>query len=548
MSLIPTKSEEYHSLSSSSAERSLIPKKSLAVAGATAISSEGDIDNIKKVTEHLLKGTMKFEDTTCDPNIKVFFEAHMKSFKLNPDLSKKIYKEESNMVNKASSWMQELASKAEHYHMTDMIKPFFEQFRIFCKVLKSFNKNLRSSNDTKDLNIHFRTLKFAFKKLSEEYENTKKLFSERDEDEPIGWTSWMWSNKWSFLKWIWKYKYGLYITGTLLYNGTIYVGLPFGNFFDVMIRVVGTICFTFASDKVAMGKLIGFFMSIISQVIWSVYNLIPGIPDFGKLGAKAPQAIKSTYNAMKAAVFYIFLWFSLDWISYITKLICQGILVFGAGYRAGTESLTGIWNIFAEASEEIQGNVVNAAKVILDFVEEMGLSLTKGLTFIFVDIIGKNVVAPVFDYVKSLKDIPGSAWSSLKNMMWNDKGEVLDKTGKAMSLTVEQKERAKDLAVITKEGGKEVAALLRAKGVELQEVVNHALAQIRDDVMKKGPEVFEKVHKKVANNLENTMKSQGTNKLYKATKNLQIGRYTTKQTIMLFIVLSLFTWLVSFIG
>ena len=546
MSLIPTKSEESHALTSSSAERSLLPKKSLTVAGVTAIGSDDDVDKIKQVTEQLIKGTMKFEDTTCDPNIKVFFEAHMKSFKLNPVLSKKMYKEESEMVNKASSWMQELASKAEHYHMTDMIKPFFEQFRIFCKILKAFNKNLKNSRNTKDLEVHFRTLKFAFKKLAQSYKDTKDLFSERDEDEPIVWASWMWANKWSFIKWIWKYKYGLYITGTLIYNGTIYVGLPFGNFFDVMIRVVGTICFTFASDKVAMGKLLGFFISIVSQVIWAVYNLIPGMPDFGKLGANAPSAIKSTYNAMKAAVFYIFLWFSLDWISYITKLICQGILVFGASYRAGTESLTGIWSIFAESAQEIQGKTINAAKVILDFVEEMGISLTKGLSFIFVDIIGKNVVAPLFDFIKSIKDIPGSTWSGLKNMMWGDGGEVLDKTGKAIALTVEQKERASALAFITEEGGKEVGVLLRAKGVELQEVVNQALAQIRDDVMKKGPEVFEKVQEKVANNLENTMKSQGTNKLYQATKNLEIGRYTTKQTVMLFVVLALFTWLVSF--
>jgi hypothetical protein len=535
-----TEKDELLSMNSSKEGRNILPKQSIEIAGVIATSDKKTVNKIKKITGELLKNSMNFEDSECELNFKNFFEAHKKSERINTSISKKNYKKESEMVNKASSWMQETASVAEYYYMEDMIGPFYKSFRSFCNILNKYNKNLKTSKDSRDLNIHFRTLEFSFKKLEEEYKTTKLLFKERTDEEPISFMSQIWSGKWSFLKWIWKYKYCLYITGTLLYNGSVYVGLPFGGFFNVMIQIVGTVCYTFASDKVIMGKLLNLILYIISQTVWGIYSCMPQPEIFSKIGKNIPKWVKSAYSGCTAAVFYTFLWFSLDWVSKLVKMICQGIIVFGAGYRAGTESISGIWTIFEESAVSIKGDFNNAIILVSKLMENAGTSISDGISLIFVDVMFKGTVVPIISFVKHL---PRNAWDTIKNMVLDGKKTT---DGTQVVISKEQEEQLRALSIITKDGGKQIGELLKKHGIEIHEVVRYNIKNVFENSKKIAKASMDKSYEEVSNKLESVMKKQGTYKLYKGTHSLDIGLYTTKQTIMIYIVFAMISAIFSF--
>lgn len=366
------------------------------------------------------------DDKQCDPDIKTCYQAKANIKKINSKLGQMYIEEESRIFDDVSTKTQEIYRLLEHYNMSPLfVESYFKHFRGFCHTLKMYNEKLASKKNLtqKDVNKYFISVKFAHALVVEDYKNTMMFLEQRVnfEAKPAE-RSW-WSYAWTILKWMWNYKYILYISGLFLYNLKLFIlPEPITTGFNLMINLVGTICYTFASDRASMGTLLEFISSVFIIVLYGLYKAAGTIPGIGaiqyiisSMGRQIPSAIRKLFQVGRSVVFYFFLIWAIDWISYATKLVCQGVLIFGSAVNAGERAYYEVWTIFETGLTQIGQSISSAFSFIFEFVSKSGVQIASFMSKIFIETIYKDIILPAGQYVENL---PNKIWEGVKGMFW----------------------------------------------------------------------------------------------------------------------------------
>lgn len=538
---------------------SITLKKSSTVI-KSSVADKKVREEISSITAESLNANMKFEDTECDPASLSCLRGLAASYKIDKSLSKDQFEKVTFLINDVSDKSQEIFKKFELYGLPEeMGETFFKHFRYFCKALKKyyatleggFKKGAEKGLETQRESIirAFKSLKFVYDEYIVQYGIVNGLLSRRgkmDEEVPKrGIIKEIARRFWSLTKWLWKYKYVLYISGMLLYNVYNYVYLPWSSGINLLIQLCGSICYTFAADRVSLSKLLEFIGNSVYLILYGLFRTI--IPGFG-LTDYIPGFIKKTFHVGRAIVFYLFLHFSLDWIAYIIRLTCQGIVIFGFAFEQGTKTMNDIWGIFAESAEQIRGSVSNALKFISDFLVNSGVTISNMITKIFVDTIYNDILQPSYNYVAGL---PSRILQKIKNSWswWgNSKGDEFEEVRKGLSegirgsgdiVTKENDEfvMVEFLEKFATSDSKEIQSVLESQQEKFVSLVQEETEVIFGEIKSVSLETISKVKEKVESSFEKTIREQGTEKLWNDLQGLKFsgGELAKYISIILFV-------------
>jgi hypothetical protein len=548
-------------IESSEQIRSIIPPESLGIAAVCSVD-EKTATKVKQLTGNVLESIMDFKDVECDPNVKKMMEGHLNANKISNQTSYSNYKEESKMINTASSYMQEISEKAEFYHMEIMFQSYFDKYRMFCNVLKDYNKNLIKSKNKDDLKKHFRTLQFSFNKLIKDpYIDAKLLMKEREELEPKSFKKKIWASKWGFLKYIWKVKYNLYFLGILVYNTYEYVYLPgeITSYLNLLLRIVGTICYTF-TDPIMSAQLIQVFLNAISKIV-NVTLICTGLDSIQKI---VPDKLKNAYKGVEAFFSYIFLYFSLDFTRYIVSTCCQIMLIIAASYRGGFGMVSNnVWEHIVKSGELIGKSMSNAYVFIADSIVEAGINISEALSLIFIDVLGNSIIIPISRFIQTniLNKLPdiitpltffakvfsGGAYGKTDG---SDSTELMIYNNEKENLALAQKADAEQVMVFIEkyfngEDNTLSLSISEAKRKFLPKMTE-ALDYIRNDIIEEWPNLKQNIEKTILQNYRDIMKKQGTYELYNATFNYSnLTGISNTVVVFLFLIIALFTYFIG---
>lgn len=519
----------------------------LKTAVACAVDTEAE-KAIKKAGTVVLRANIKFsDDKECNPNTSDIFNGYKTAKDLDARFGKELYKRHTQVINQSQEWYVEVLKAAEDYFMVNMVEFFINDFRMFCTTLKEFNTRFASSRDVDSIKRHFDTLLFAYTKLEKSYKKAKKLIDERKKskglyNQPSKFKKTI-SAAYTFVKFMWHYKYALYFVGILAFNTYDFVWLPYRDGLSTILRIVGVICFTFASDKIIMGKLLNVLQYGISSIMLKIINELPYIGSFYSfIRNKFPAAVLGAFNGAKAAFEYIILYFTLDFLQVITNMVCKGVLIFGAGYESGTKNMGDIWEVFSDAKTAILNKTIVAKDYIVDLLEKSSENVVRMMGFLFIDIIGGSLSNVWVGIKKSFMskftgdDSGGGVNANISALikMARNRGELTTK---------EQVE----LALIDK-ATHDTSVLLRGEAFDLMEKIAPVITDLMVSLKQTTLDGVEGAYKKMFVGLEETMKKQGTLKLYKATRDMNLTGFSTFQVIFLFIILSLFSVGFTYLG
>lgn len=380
---------------------------------------ESDLSSQKlyKLSSENLENTLKSafsEDKPCDPDIDKCMNGMVNLYKLDKKVGKNQFDMLTSITNSTEQKFTDVMNIAKEYNISadkPEINRFIAEYKEMCAAMRRYTESISSVTDVKQIDRYYRNLKFQSDQLHKAYESATKMFEERKSYEPASGAS----KVWSLVKWIWNYKYILYITGLLLYNTTIYVfPSPMTMGLDLLVRIAGTICYTFASDRTSVTKLIELVTTMFVMVISGMSELfLPGI--FSRI--KVPKFLEKIFNIGSSAFFCLFTYYSVDWISYILKIICKGILITGAALRNSTSVLEGVWLGFVEAAEQIKDKLILAAEFIkASLVKGMDIIIDM-LSKLFSNLLYDNVLVPAKDYLLSIPQKVISGGSSFLSLM-----------------------------------------------------------------------------------------------------------------------------------
>jgi len=511
-----------------------------------------------------LSATIKnvfINDKECDPDIKNCFEGISNAYKINKKVGKKQLQEIGGIANNINDKFRAIIKNVDYYGMSlenPDIDRFIKRYRAMCGVLRTYAEKLKGCKNSSDLDRVFRTVRFEYDQFNKDYVSVKNILKERDEYEPRSKTG----QFWSLVKWVWKYKYIIYISGLLFYNTSIYVfpeEVSLG--IDLIVRIAGSVCYTFASDRVSMIKLIEVITSIV-MLFGAIASQL--LPDFiGKIVGKIPKFLKKLLSIGSSIIFYFFTYFQVDWISYLVKLICQGILVARAAVLGGSEMTQGIWLVFADAAAEIGGKVSIGVEFIKAAFTKGGDVIMITLSKLFVSILYEGVISPTKDFVTHL---PGKVGSFIKDKisslttLWQTsetgmivfdqpnyakQEEFADRILKLIRDTGTQVTTASDIEI--EEG---VLALSLVDNANFQvalsdnaEVFVHQTAQIAlqtfEGIKSSGEDILKKVNEKVQDTFSETIKKFGSERLWNDLNRLEFENSIVPYIMSVMLVLSI---------
>lgn len=483
------------------------------------------------------------ESLGCDPNMSDCLKSLMNSYKIDKLISKTHFKKVTEMVNIVSNNTQEVLKQLELLELSEVyIRNLFDSYRGFCESLKKYYAGVKDEKDSSGLTKRFNALKFTFDIYMEEYEKVK-IFLNRGEKQIIGEKNIGSITRYFFslTKWIWKYKYILYISGIMLYNVYDYVYLPWSGFgLDALIRLCGSLCYTFASDRVTLGKLMEVLNSSMNIILYSLFKFL--VPGFGIVDY-IPEVIKKTFQVGKTIVFYLLMHFSIDWIAYIIRIVCKGIVIFGYGLASGAKTLGDIWDIFEDASRTIGGTLVNGVTFIADNLRKSGVAISQFITKIFVDTIATDIIEPSYNYITSIPErLISTIKSNIPGMNWWSGTET------AVDGTELVRESLPDMdsleLILTKIGdassSEEMQIFLDDQNKDMVIAITTETNKLFNNVKETGIMVLKKTEEKIKDNFEDTIKNQGTDKLWNELQNL---KFTTTITPYISVILFCFALL-----
>jgi hypothetical protein len=182
------------------------------------------------------------EDSECEPHLE-FISTQLYLYQIDKKAAKETFISFCDYINKSSDMTQRLIESLNTNFMSlQYMNDYNKELRLFCASLRSFGKYAKNINSKNEIQKLSNSVKFAFKNLEKKYNETLSLIGEKrkiDQKSVI--------DVFSIIKWIWKYKFSMYILGVLLYNiyDLVYLPGPITNFLSFFTRIWGAICYTF---------------------------------------------------------------------------------------------------------------------------------------------------------------------------------------------------------------------------------------------------------------------------------------------------------------
>lgn len=495
---------------------------------------------IEQKSASFLQNTVKStfdDDFECDPDTKTCLEGFANAYKIDKELSKVQIKLISDILNSVNDKVQEIVRLLKEYYVPSEdvdIDRFLRSQRSVCSALKIILVEYKKSKDKFDLDKAFRSLDFEHDKFIQSYNTAKDVFKKRAEYEPKSRSSTLLSQAWSLVKWIWKYKYVVYISGLLLYNINIYV-FPeeITNGLNITIRLAGAICYTFASDRVSMSKMLEIVVSMF-MLLGSTASLV--LPDFIRnMGTSMPSILRKLFAIGNSVVFYIFTYFTIDWLSYLLKLVCQGIVIAGAAVQGGKELTEGLWLVFSEAKEEIGQQVSRAVKFIEAIMIKSGDMIMNMLVKIFVGVLYEGVILPAKQAIENIpSNVVGyisSLWKKSETGMiifdesnYGERKKIVSKIMEFVKDTQDVPATEDDIiaginAIATVSNTDLQVALSSNKEVFVHQVTEKGM-QMFNEIKNIGGDTIKNAQKKTEDIFSSVIKKMGTEKLWTDLKKL----------------------------
>lgn len=519
------------------------------------------LPQVSKQSAKYLEFTMKnavSDDSECDPDIQVCFQAQANAYKINSRSGKKQLEAIGNIVNSINDKFKGLMKVVEKYGIPledPDVERFVKRYRAMCSALKKYSMNLKEAKSDDNIQVAFRTINYEHDKFIADHNALKITLGDRASYEPKSYLG----QFWSLIKWVWNYKYIIYISGLLLYNMNVYVfPEPITLGLNFTIRIAGAICYTFASDRVSMAKVFEVVIALFMMLGSVAAQQLPGF--VGKIIGKMPKFTRKLFNIGSSVIFYLFTYFTIDWISYILKLICQGILITGSAIQGGKEMSEGIWLVFAQAADEIKGRVSSAAEFIKKAFEDAGDKITEMLTKLFVGILYEGVVNPTIKYAKAL---PGNIWNAIKSKLsWSSGAQdtwstsvqefqepAYDKMDDLTQRVLEymrntDSSMADDVEIISENLGA-IATMsssqnaLTVKAAEqFTTAISAETARTYQDILQTVKGTAEKVKEKIQEDFQSNFEKMGTKKLWDDLQKLEFRNSIVPYMIGVMMVLS----------
>ena len=515
----------------------------------------------KKATKFLQEtvNSSLSNDVECDPDIQTSFKGIAKACQINPMIGKKQLEKIGQITNDISDKLQDIfdrISKLKVSLINPTIQKFIDNYRAMCDALRIYSEDLSKSRDSDDLDIAYRSVEFQHNEFLKYYNKANDFLGKRTKYEP---KSSITGKVWSLVKWVWKYKYIIYISGLLFYNISIYVfPEPITAGLDVVIRIAGAVCYTFASDRVSMMKAQEMIVSMFMLLGRSASILLPSFVQ--KIIGMLPSSLTKLFSIGSSVVFYIFTYFTVDWISYFLKLICQGILIAGVALRGRVELTEGVWLVFKDAIFIIQGKLHLFSVFLRDSFAKGGEVILEMMTKLFVGILYEGVLKPTGAYVKSIPkrmkdyvmDNITSLWSKPETGVvpfenrntYEDANELTKKimdyvqNSEYSSLASQTEIDAGINAVMIIGDEKFQVALSENTGVFVHQVVAYT-SKTFGDIKSTGLQAFEQAKEATESTFSKHIREMGTEKLWKDLKKLKFANSIVPYMIGVMMVLSI---------
>lgn len=433
-------------------------------------------------------------DYECEPSIQETLLSIKNGWKIYPDFQETLQKI-ANMVDDIINKVQYVYNKVEEYNIQideidTMPIRFFDTYRAFCSQLKSFVTKLSqdSTNIKKDeYSKLFVGLLDSKKRFDKRYTEMLEYINELEQQNIEVLTPTYKKRFWSITKWIYQYKFILYISGILIYNTYYYsFGNDIDSFVDVMIKICGSVCYSFMSDPVLKTKLLNTVSSFTTLIVYMIYSWLPLSNVMSYFLSKFPTSIKKIFNVSRTILFYIFVNFVMEWVTYIIQVICQSIIILGEGFAGRLPSYSSvIWSKFEEIKQSFLQSYERAAVFIKENVIQHLDVLLKGLVKFFMNVVYQDTIKPVFSKIKNAVFSPLDLFSGFGNMFSSEKsGEQLSgylteskipSTDAEMSLMEIQ-----NMLIDQKEYSSALVEQFSESSVEVKEMIKNTLEHFKD--------------------------------------------------------------------
>jgi hypothetical protein len=394
------------------------------------MSSELLGDNIENI--NLTLKNIFSKDYECDPSIQETLLSIKNGLKIYPNFRKRL-EEIANMINDIINKVQYVYGKLEEYnisldiHGSSQIE-FFDNYRAFCSQLKRLVRklSLEKDIDPEEVDKYFIGLLSVKKTFDKKYTEILGLVGELETDYTQLTTPSYKKNFWSITKWIYQYKFILYISGILLYNTYYY---SFGNdvdsLVDVMVKICGSVCYSFMSDPVLKTKLLSKVSSIVTFIIYTIYTWLPMSSVISYFLSRFPNSFKKIFNVSRTILFYIFVNFAMEWVSYIIQVICQSIIIFGEGFSGRLPDYTSVlWTKFENIKQSFFQSYESAVMYIQKNVIKNIDVLVRGVVQFFIKVVYEDSLKPIFNNIKSsIFSVPQNILQSFRSVLSSETTE-----------------------------------------------------------------------------------------------------------------------------
>lgn len=349
-----------------------------------------------------------FGDSMCDVNIDQMATAFLNVKRINSDVGRDHIEGLSKVCNELNGYFQEIFNKAKKYNLRGgEIETFENSFLMVCQSLQDY---IRICNDTfilENIQEIYNTVLFNHITFTENYEKAKQFLRRRDTFSSKQRTRYSYIAKGqSFIKWIWNYKYALYISGKLLYNTTVYV-FPENHesWLNSFFQIFSMLAFTLANDRIMLAKFVKFVISSFTSIIANFFTA-----GFINVIIKSlPKAMRKTFEIAGIIVFYLIMEYAIDTLHIIAQLTCKTIILGGI-------STSGANSIIKTVVDNINEDLSRTKEGIEKLYTEVGLILEK----ISISSL-KNFMSSTINFfydtleniIKEIKNIPSSIASTL---------------------------------------------------------------------------------------------------------------------------------------
>lgn len=327
--------------------------------------------------------------------------------------TKKHFGQLAHIINDVTDKFQEITLDTNYFFMQDFkkIKEFGEVCNKLCNIIKRYTDDINTAKAVKenkrdrltkdDLERFFRTITFYYEEeFKTSYEKAKKLLDQRKEREPkvFHFNKIFRMALMNTLNKLWEVKLYIYIASKIFYNYYIYVfPLPISDMLDQIIRIIGLLCFTYASDPILLHPILKILKNITSLFGGIVYLIISRL-----LGSifKDSKLLKIINILMT----YGYTYYTFGWLSKIIVSICKTFTVlkpiFNAASSSGISTLKYMKDLAVKTADSAVKTVQDASAEAITLMIAAGPAIMEGMSKFFSNYI-LNYVISFWDYLKS---------------------------------------------------------------------------------------------------------------------------------------------------